>query len=49
MVARGETDESIYRNRITETANGNTAIDEGAELGFGTLFVAEDEAGDTRP
>jgi hypothetical protein len=32
-------------NHLTETANGNAAIDESAEPGFGTLLVAEDAAG----
>ena len=36
-------------NQLTETANGNTAIDESAELGFGTLLVAEDEEGGYEP
>ena len=36
-------------NQLTETANGNTTIDESAELGFGTLLVAEDEEGGYEP
>ena len=36
-------------NQRAEKANGNTAMDESAELGFGTLLVAEDEAGGYEP
>ena len=36
-------------NQLTEKPNGKKAIDESAELGFGSLLVVEDEAGGYQP